>query len=150
MSESTAELQRDSEMEAAFQRYHVGWETRNPDLIASLHTEDTLFAMHDGTAPVRGREALRKGCEAMFAQFDFSFEMGCRLYGKDHWIFEWLMVLNLIDTAGQPFVAKIEMLDVVTLAASGLVESKHVYMNGAQAQAAFGRAGIERTATHGS
>ena len=59
-----------------FERYHVGWETKNPDLIASLHSEDTVFHVHDGSAAVHGREALRQRCIDMFAKFDFSFEMG--------------------------------------------------------------------------
>ena len=38
--------------EALFSAYHVGWETRNPELIASLHSVDTVFHMHDGSEPV--------------------------------------------------------------------------------------------------
>ena len=67
-----------------FERYHVGWETRNPDLIASLHSEDTVFHVHDGSDAVHGREALRQRCIDTFEKFDFSFEMGRRLYGDDH------------------------------------------------------------------
>jgi hypothetical protein len=29
-------------------RNHVGWETSNPDLFASLHSKDTVFYVHDG------------------------------------------------------------------------------------------------------
>ena len=41
-----------------FERYHVGWETRKPDMITSLHSEDTIFWLHDGSDPVKGRDAL--------------------------------------------------------------------------------------------
>lgn len=130
--------------EALFNSYHVGWETRNPDLIASLHSVDTVFHMHDGTEPVVGREALRHACEVMFDTYHFTFEMGRRLFGDRHWVFEWQMVLDLKDVGGEPFTAKVEMLDVVTLDANDQVARKDVYMNGRQAQEAFARAGIQR------
>lgn len=128
--------------EALFHRYHVGWTTRNPDLIASLHSGDTLFWLHDGSEPVRGREALRKHCVELFARYTFGFEEGRMFYGADYWIFEWLMVLDLTDTAGKPFTAKVEMLDVVTVNPAGEVTRKDVYMNGAQRADAFSRAGL--------
>jgi hypothetical protein len=133
-----------SPLAAIFGHYHVGWETRNPDLIASLHSEDTIFWLHDGSDPVKGRDALRRHCAGLFAQFDFSLEMGRRLYGEDHWVFEWTMILSLADPDGSPFTARVEMLDVVTVNPLGEVTRKDVYMNGKQADAAFARAGIER------
>lgn len=133
-----------SPMEAVFDRYHVGWETRDPDLIASLHSADTLFWLHDGSEPVEGREALRRYCRELFAAFDFSQVMGRRLYGDDHWVFEWTMVLKLQEPEGGPFSAQVEMLDVVTVNRQGEVTRKDVYMNGKQAQAAYSRAGIVR------
>jgi len=127
-----------------FARYHVGWETRDPPLIASLHAEDSVFHVHDGSEPVHGRDALRRHCAELFARFDWSCEMGRRLDGADHWVFEWTMVLALREPGGVPFIARVETLDVVTLNRAGEVTRKDVYMNGAQAQAAFARAGIAR------
>lgn len=127
-----------------FARYHVGWETKNPDLIASLHSKDTVFHLHDGSSAVHGRDALRQNCIDLFARFDFTHEVGRRLYGDDHWIVEWTMVLALEEPSGAPFTARVEMLDVVTVNPRGEVLRKDVYMNGAQAQAAFARAGIQR------
>jgi hypothetical protein len=133
-----------SPLAAIFERYHVGWETRNPDLIASLHSEDTIFWLHDGSEPVTGREALRRHAAGLFAAFHFTFEMGRQLYGEDHWVFEWTMVLSLAEPGGSPFTAKVEMLDVVTVNPRGEVTRKDVYMNGKQSEAAFARAGIKR------
>ena len=130
--------------EVLFNAYHVGWETRNPDLIVSLHSADTVFHMHDGTEPVVGREALHHASTVMFETYHFTFEMGRRLFGDRHWVFEWLMVLELKDRSGEPFTAKVEMLDVVTLNDNDEVLRKDVYMHGRQAQEAFARAGIER------
>ena len=133
-----------SPLAATFERYHVGWETRNPDMIASLHSEDTIFWLHDGSEPVKGRDALRRHCAGLFAAFDFSCAMGRRLYGEDHWVFEWTMILALAEPDGSPFTAPVEMLDVVAVNPLGEVARKDVYMNGKQAEAAFARAGIER------
>ena len=133
-----------SPLAAIFERYHVGWETRNPDRIASLHSEDTIFWLHDGSDPVKGRDALRRHCVGLFAAFEFSHEMGRLLYGEDHWILEWTMILSLAEPDGRPFTARVEMLDVVTVNALGEVVRKDVYMNGKQSRAAFARAGIER------
>ena len=139
-----AQVGQESPLAAIFARYHVGWETRDPDLIASLHSVDTVFWLHDGSEPVTGREALRRHCAGMFAAYDFSFEMGHRLYGENHWVFEWRMVLSLAEPGGTRFTAKVEMLDVVTVNPRGEVTRKDVYMNGKQAAAAFARAGIDR------
>jgi len=127
-----------------FARYHVGWETRDPALIASLHSNDSVFHLHDGSPPVYGRDALRQHCAELFARLDWSFEMGRRLYGTEHWVFEWTMVLALREPGGAAFTARVEMLDVVTLNGTGEGTRKDVYVNGAQAQAAFARAGIPR------
>jgi hypothetical protein len=139
-----AQVAQASPLAAIFERYHVGWETRNPDMIASLHSEDTIFWLHDGSDKVLGREALRRHCAELFAAFNFSLERGRQLYGEDHWIFEWTMLLSLAEPNGSPFTARVEMLDVVTVTPRGEVARKDVYMNGKQAEAAFARAGIKR------
>ena len=139
-----AQVAQASPLAAIFERNHVGWETKNPDMIASLHSEDTIFWLHDGSDPVTGRDALRRHCTEMFAAFDFLHVVGRMLYGENHWTCEWTMVLSLAAPDGSPFTARVEMLDVVTVNPLGEVARKDVYMNGKQAQAAFARAGIER------
>lgn len=141
---TTPRVAQASPLAAVFARYHVGWETRDPEMIASLHAEDTIFWLHDGSDPVTGRTALRRHCAELFAAFDFSHVVGRVLHGEDHWTLEWTMVLSLAEPDGSPFTARVEMLDVVTVDAQGEVARKDVYMNGQQAQAAFARAGIER------
>lgn len=141
---TTAFAQNVSPLQRVFERYHIGWETRNPDLIASLHSEDTVFHVHDGSPAVHGRDALRKRCADTFEKFDFSFESKRRFYGDDHWVYEYALVFALKEPGGAPFKARIEMIDLVTVNASGEVTEKHVYMNAGEAQAAFARAGIQR------
>ena len=140
----TAEVAQPTSLAAIFERYHVGWETKNADMVASLHSEDTVFWLHDGSAPVKGRDALRRQCAGLFAAFEFSHATERLLYGQDHWILEWTMILSLAEPDGSPFTARVEMLDVVTVNPQGEVVRKDVYMNGKQSQAAFARAGIER------
>jgi len=142
MSTTTLAAQKPRSTKQIFEHYHTGWETQDPDYIASTHSEDTLFWLHDGSEPVKGREALRQYCVAMFRTYDFSQEMGRRFFGADHWVFEWTMVLPLTGKDGAPFTARVEMLDVVTVNEAGEVTRKDVYMNGDQSRAAFARAGI--------
>ena len=59
---ATALAKHATPLRDVFERYHVGWETKNPDLIASLHSEDTVFHIHDGSDAVHGRQALRQRC----------------------------------------------------------------------------------------
>ena len=91
-----------------------------------------------------GRERLREHCRQLFATFDFTQEMGRRLYGDDHWVFEWTMLLALTEPGGAPFVARVGMLDVVTLNDAGEVVRKDVYPNGREMHGAFVRARIDR------
>lgn len=140
---STPQVQKtDLDTQALFARYHVGWKTRSPDLIASLHSDDTIFWLHDGDGPIHGREALHKHCVDMFADYRFGLEEGRMFFGASYWIFEWMMVLDLTDKDGKPFTAKVEMLDVVTVNQAGEVTRKDVYINGAQRRDAFSRAGF--------
>jgi len=131
-----------SSLEKIFARYHVGWVTRDPDLIASLHSEDTVFCVHDGSEPIVGREALRRYSVELFAKYKFGMEERRFFSGVDHWVIEWFMVMDLVDTEKKPFTAKIEMLDVVTVNGAGEVTRKDVYVNGGQMRAAYGRAGL--------
>lgn len=131
-----------SRLEGIFERYHQGWLARDPNRIASLHSNDTTFWFHDGTPPLQGRAALRFYCVQMFSRYQFENQQRRVLFGQAHWVLEWTMVVSLQDTAGQPFEARVEMLDVVDVNDAGEVTRKDVYMNGAQAQAAFRRAGI--------
>jgi hypothetical protein len=104
----------------------------------------TRFRLHDGSEPVKGRNALRRHCAEMFAAFEFSLVTERILYGENHWTLEWAMVLSLAEPDGGPFTARVDMLDVVTVNARREVVLKDVYWNGKQAEAAFARAAIKR------
>ena len=67
-----------------------------------------------------------------------------RSTSRSRWVADWTMVLALKEPGGAPFTARVEMLDVVTVNSRGEVTRKDVYVNGAQSQPAFARAGIKR------
>ncbi|MEQ1492755.1 MAG: nuclear transport factor 2 family protein [Terricaulis sp.] len=126
-----------------FDRYHAAWEAQDPDQIAALHADDATFWMHDGTPAVQGRAALRGRFGALFARFPrMSFDTHRREFGQAHWVLDYTMVLQLTDPSGAPFEARVKMLDVVNVNDAGQVTRKDVYLNGAEAYAAYARAGM--------
>jgi uncharacterized protein (TIGR02246 family) len=140
---STATLdhpaQARSALKAAFDRYHVGWETQDAGLIASLHSADSVFLLHDGSPAVVGRDNIRRHCEGLFAKYPaLAFEPNTRtLFGENRWVFEYTMALGSADKT-----ARIPMVDVVDVNADGEVTRKEVFLDPTQAQAALAKAGL--------
>jgi hypothetical protein len=129
-------------LQALFDRAHSGWVGHNPDIIAAAHSDDTIFNFHGGTGLVQGREALRQSAAGIFAQYPtFRQESRRLLFGDAHWVYEWVMLVDFVDTEGEPFTARVDMLDVIDVD-NGEITRKDVYMNGSQYQAAFARAGL--------
>jgi hypothetical protein len=125
-----------------FDRYHQAWESKDPDAIVALHSEGSTFALRGGEERVQGRDALRDHFAGVFERFPgYRADVQRLLLGDAHWVLEWTMVLELPDTDGNPFTARIDLLDVVDLDAGGLVVRKDVYVDGAQQMAAYRRAG---------
>lgn len=129
-------------LQKVFDTYHAAWESNDAQRIAALHSPDGMFWMRDGSEPVRGREALARHYAGVFARFPhFGWEMHRVMFGEDFWVFEWTMVANVTDKAGEAFTAKVDMVDVVNVDAHGQVTRKDVYINNAQAQAMYARMG---------
>ncbi|MDQ0464204.1 uncharacterized protein (TIGR02246 family) [Caulobacter ginsengisoli] len=129
----------ESALKAVFDRYHVGWETQDAALIASLHSADSVFLLHDGSPAVVGRETIRRHVEGLFARYPaLAFEPEQRtLFGQNRWVFDYVMVLG---SAGK--TARVPMVDVVDVNADGEVTRKEVFLDPAQAQAALAGAGL--------
>ena len=139
---STATLEhpaQTSALKAAFGRYHVGWETQDAGLVASLHSADSVFLLHDGSPAVVGRDNIQRHVEGLFRKYPaLAFEPDTRtLFGDGRWVFEYTMVLG---SAGQ--TARVRMIDVVDVNADGEVTRKEVFLDPAQAQAALAKAGL--------
>lgn len=121
--------------EEMFERYHAAWESKDPARIAALHSKDSSFILHDGSARVHGREALREHFAEMFQRLpDFGWKIHRTIFGERHWVFEWAMVVAM---PGGP--VSVDMVDIVDVNDAGEVLRKDVYINGEQARAFYAR-----------
>ncbi len=139
-----AEVRTAMTVEDAYARYHAAWEAQDADRIADLHSADSIFWLQDGKSPlVQGREPIRRHCAGLFQLYgEIGFEPCRVLYGEDRWVFDYTMVLKLADTSGKPFIARIDMIDVVDVNPAGEVTRKDVFVDRAAAQEALARAGL--------
>ncbi|NMN95340.1 nuclear transport factor 2 family protein [Antrihabitans stalactiti] len=141
-AEREARLDRSS-LEEVFNRYHQAWEDKDPDAISALHSVDSTYSLRAGEKRVHGRSALREHYKNLFDSYPgYRAEVARLLLGDGHWVLEWTMVIDLLDTDGTQFTARIDLVDVVDVDRDGLVTRKDVYVDGAQRAAAFGRAGV--------
>lgn len=116
--------------------YFAGWEARDPDRIAALHTPDSRFQIHAGSEPVVGRDAVRDAFAGLFETWpSFSFESHRVLLGERHWVLDW----TLISSGGPAGDVAFDCLDVVTVDEEGLVERKDTFVDPAQLNAALGK-----------
>lgn len=119
--------------EALFARYHAAWEPNDPDRIVALHSEDSSYALHDGSGRVHGRQALRAHFAELFQKLPpFKFRVHRTIFGERHWVLEWSMVVA--TPAGEQSV---DMFDIVDVNDAGEVTRKDVYINGAQQRAFY-------------
>lgn len=125
-----------------FERYHACWANHSPERIAELHTEDSVFHLHSGQEPARGRIAIKESAAATFALVpDLVFEPVALRTGEDHWVAQWVMTGTSVS--GTPF--RVDLVDFV-LVEDGAVKEKHSYVDGAAMQAALTPTGTRSTA----
>ena len=118
---------------AVYERYHACWAARDPERIAAMHTTDSVFHLHSGLPPARGREEIRAAAAANFAQVpDLDFELVSLNVGDGFWAVRFVMTGT--SPSGDPF--QIDLADVV-LVRDGLVAEKHSYVDGVAMQAAL-------------
>ena len=103
-------------------RYEESWNARDPDGIASHHTEDSIFQLHvAGGQEVIGRDAIRATFAAFVSQFPDVRFAGERLrVGNRHWVFQSKMTAGAID--------EIDCIDVIEVR-DGLVARKDTYLD---------------------
>ena len=122
--------------------YFAGWEARDPDAIAALHTEDTMFWSHYAGAPVRGRAAVRATFAGLFETFeDFGFETYRVVLGDDHWVLDWALTARVDGTP-----VRFDCIDLVMLSPEGLVTRKDTFIDASQIPAALLAAQTEQGA----
>lgn len=105
-------------------RYGRAWADHDPDAIVAMHTDDTVFHMHDVAGPVSGRAAVRDAIVGLLEQSpDLHFERRRVMFGADHFVSEYV-VSGTAD--GKPFAC--DGVDVFTLQ-DGLIARKDSYVD---------------------
>ncbi|TQM32916.1 nuclear transport factor 2 family protein [Nocardia bhagyanarayanae] len=116
-----------------FERYHACWADRDPDRIIELHTADSVFHLHSGQEPARGRAAIRAAAAGTFALVpDLTFHLISLRVGDDFWVVQW----QLTGTSATGNRVCVDLADFV-LVEGGAVKEKHSYVDGVAMQAAL-------------
>ena len=104
--------------------YSGVWAAHDPDVIAAMHTHDSVFELHGVGAPATGRATVRDLIAALLTVVpDLRFELKRAHFGADHFVTEYVMK----GTAeGKPF--GIAGADVFTMR-EGLVSRKDTYLD---------------------
>lgn len=72
--------------------YSRAWADRDPDSITEMHTDDSVFHLHNVADPVSGRVAIRQAIASLFAQSpDLSFVHRRIFFGTEHFVSEYEM-----------------------------------------------------------
>jgi len=104
MSKSLVELAKE---------YSGAWAAHDPDAIAAMHTDDSVFELHDVGAPATGRAAVRDLIAILLTAVpDLRFELKRAHFGAEHFVTEYVMS----GTAeGKPFaIAGADVFTIVT------------------------------------
>ncbi|MGV9414612.1 nuclear transport factor 2 family protein [Nocardia sp. NPDC003693] len=124
MSDATKDL---------FERYHACWADHDPDRIAEMHTPDSVFHLHSGSEPARGRAEIRASAAGTFALVpDLTFTQVDLRVGEDFWVVRW----KLSGTSVTGAAVDVDLADFVVVR-DGAVLEKHSYVDGVAMQAAL-------------
>ena len=73
-------------------KYGQAWAAHDPDAIAALHTDDSVFHLHDISPAATGRDAVRELVVAQLAAVpDLKFERVRVHFGPNHFVTEYVM-----------------------------------------------------------
>jgi len=104
--------------------YSGAWAVHEPDAIAAMHTDDSVFELHDVGAPATGRAAVRDLIATLLTAVpDLRFEPKRVHFGDEHFVTEYVMTG---PAEGKPFA--IAGADVFTMR-EGLVGRKDTYLD---------------------
>jgi steroid delta-isomerase-like uncharacterized protein len=72
--------------------YSGAWAVHDPDAIVAMHTDDSVFDLHDVGAPATGRAAVRDLIAALLTVVpDLRFELKRAHFGAEHFVTEYVM-----------------------------------------------------------
>jgi hypothetical protein len=81
--------------------YGAAWAAHDPGAIAALHTEDSVFHLHDIAPAAEGRAAVHEMIAAQLVSVpDLKFERVRVHFGADHFVTEYVMSGTV---EGRPF-----------------------------------------------
>jgi ketosteroid isomerase-like protein len=105
-------------------KYSREWAAHDPDTIAAMHTEDSVFHLHDIGPPAEGRAGVRNLIAHLLAAVpDLRFQPVRAHFGADHFVSEYVMSGTV---QGRSFA--IHGADVFTIR-DGLVARKDSYLD---------------------
>jgi steroid delta-isomerase-like uncharacterized protein len=123
--------------------YGKAWNRADIPAILALHTEDSVFQLHDGSLPANGMGAVEGALREFFEQWsDANFVRRSVFFGKENWAVEWTLTARRRGAAGSESVGKsvsFEGVDIVTVR-NGRVSAKHVYYDAASVSKALSAA----------
>ena len=110
--------------------YGKAWNSGDVDAILGLHTDDSVFQLHDGSPPAIGSVAVRTALREFFEQWsDATFTRRSVFFGKENWAVEWTLTARsrrVGESGAAGVTVSAEGVDIVTVR-GGLVSAKHVY-----------------------
>lgn len=133
MTVDAANVYETTETDEVAERYLEAWAECDPDRIAAMHAEDSVFRLRDGTDPVEGRDAIREAFAGIFATWqEFRFESHRLVVGPRHWTLDWTLIAR---PAGGSVEVRLGCVDLVELDEDGLVASKDTWLDHADLMA---------------
>lgn len=110
--------------------YLAAWQARDPDRIVALHSAETVFHLHAGGGPRRGRAAVREAFAAILAAWPGFTARVHRIHHHDEgWTLDWSLDAELPGGPGEPArPVSLRCLDLVEVG-GGLVERKDTFVD---------------------
>lgn len=128
--------------------YDAAWRARDVEAIVAKHAPSGSYRLHVAGVPrLEGRDALRAAFTASLENWsEISFQLDRALFGDSHYVWQSTMrgvlarplALGALTIEANGRELSLTGVDVITLDAEGLVESKETYFDlvGAANQAA--------------
>jgi ketosteroid isomerase-like protein len=106
------------------QRYSDAWHRHDLDAIMSMHTHDTVFHLHNGTAAAVGAPQVRESFQLVLAVYpDLSATQTAAEIGETHAI-----VQSVMRSSATGRVVEAEAVDVFRFV-DGLISRKDTYLD---------------------
>jgi ketosteroid isomerase-like protein len=104
--------------------YTDAWQRHDLDAIMSMHTDDTVFHLHDGNAAAAGADAVREAFQLVLAVYpDLTAAQTAVDVGDEHAIVQSIMRSSVGGT-----VVEAEAVDVFRFV-DGLISRKDTYLD---------------------